>query len=128
MWKLWWVPTENGESRHCKNKKCENFGEFQLKMWVQKTFLKMLVSPTIVKNKKCEIWWIPTENGESRTCLGELQGSLADYFTYCHFWLRLFSYIICSIFTVFYCALVWAGILAKKSRAEMGFFPVSWII
>jgi len=21
-----------GESHHCKNKKCENFGEFQLKM------------------------------------------------------------------------------------------------
>jgi hypothetical protein len=34
--------------------------------WVQKTFLKILLSPTIGK-----LWWVPTDNGESRTALIE---------------------------------------------------------
>lgn len=49
--------------------------------WVQKTFLKIWASSThyckiqIFEN----LWWVPTENGESRTHLGEWQGPLINW-------------------------------------------------
>jgi hypothetical protein len=34
------------------------------------------VCPTIVRIENLKIWWVPFENGETRTHLGELQGSV----------------------------------------------------